>query len=80
MHKEFTLCWIISKSLRARYYHLLETQKARKTPVSKQREQRAGSPPRSVAPKPVFPFFHFGASIVWSVMKPIICAVCFCFC
>ena len=26
----------------------------------RQREQRAGSPPRSVAPKPVFPFFHFG--------------------
>ena len=50
------MCWIISKSLRIRSYHLLETQKARKTPVSKQTAegwvptQESGSKQDSRAP------------------------------
>lgn len=78
MHKEFTLCWIISKSLRARSY-LLETQKARPQFPNKD-SRRLGPHPGVWLQSPLFPFFHFGAAIVRSVMKYIICAVCFCFC
>lgn len=32
MHKEFTLCWIISKSLRARYLSSLRDTESKKDP------------------------------------------------